>query len=248
MQSIGQTIYGSFKSTSKQPRWWILALLQVFCIGYLADFLVFKRTFFVEWGWALTFLLVLQPVCAYLWLDLKAVHENRQEKVYLKQFLFSVLAAFFVCTSAFGLIMLLVNTYGPGVLIFLLCMGVMATAVIAAMGAVILDLGFFRAWGLGLDVWRLKMSIPIIIMVLFVSGFASGFFVWPKFLAWVILNEGFSVSKASATIWILFLIAVIILGFLVAFLNSFLVRVFLNFIKPNSLNKQEAEILLQQNI
>ena len=231
MQRLSQIAYASLVSTSRCPRWWILALPQAAAFYFLSEL---PRSRFLSLpflGWLAAAAIVLIPATVWLWLDMDAKNSGRIIQKRLKLFIQSCLTAAGIMLSALAIILFIQLTGGAWVFFALVSSVVAATAALAMLYAVLCGQKFAPALALAVDTWNKKFSLAAAAAFILILGHAVSFaFVhgfWKSSPDWA----GFSVFSHSATIWVLLPALMILAAFCVAVLNCFLVFLFLESIR-----------------
>jgi hypothetical protein len=250
MSKLRQIAYASFVSTGRYPRRWILALIQVIAFSlvgelarphWLASPLVF---------WPLAGAIILGPVTALLWLEIEAADAKPAKSVVVKVFIQSCLTAdaLIFCSMVFSVAARLL--YPNWIFLAVFSSLVAATATLAMLYTVLCGQPFDRSIGLAMDTWNKKTSLAassafILILAQGVS-FALVHGVWINFLS----SPRFPVFTQSATIWVLLVVVIFFVVLAAAFLNCFLVLLFLETIKrekdPEAAKKAVENLMIAE--
>ncbi|MBL8029737.1 MAG: hypothetical protein JNN11_00630 [Candidatus Doudnabacteria bacterium] len=232
MQKLQKIVLESIKSTSEQPHWWILSVGQAFCVVVLGNFVKLQHINFISAGWFLTFILMLQPITVSLWLEAKFVHEKKQENIPVKVYLLHLGRSLLITGIALVVASTVYFTYRGSLFFFILLSFVGGTATLTMLNAVLVRQNVYKSLALAVDFWFQKFSFAVTTSILWGASFMGAFSIFSYVLLFFGKNAGFPVLNSSATIWVLFLVLLVILGFILAFLNCFLVNVFLETIRP----------------
>ncbi len=232
MLKLRQIAYASIESTSRTPRWWILALVQaVFAFLVMPSIvypgLLFSRYIFLSAG----SVIILVPVTVWIWMDIDARKSRSLKQKSLKFFIQS-------CVSAGGIMFcallatLAARVFVAQVVLFsLLSSLVTATSALAMLYAVLCEQRFSPAWGLALDTWSKKISLAAVVAFVLILAQAACFAFFHGLWDSLGFSGQFPVFGHSATIWILLFAVIFLAAFLGALLNCFLVFLFLETIR-----------------
>jgi hypothetical protein len=120
---------------------------------------------------------------------------------------------------------------------------VIPTAVVCALGLVLLNLNFTRGARLALDFWSLKSTVPAFAALSFMILHGWAFALARNTYRFLGFWEGFSESIGFGTIWSLALWLVWGLGIVGSFLNTFLVFGFLEILKTKDTGVKKEETI-----
>jgi hypothetical protein len=235
----------AFISTSRFPRWWILALVQACSLYLMGEFL--QPHYWLHNGgflvWPVLAVFIMSPAISWLWLDIESCKEKTARKTSLKSFIdFTKTSSAIIFCSL--LLMIAAKLAYPDWLFSALFSSIIsATATLAILFVVLCRQPFNRALMLALDTWTKKISMAAIVAFVLLLAHGVSFALVHGVLKSFASTEGFSVLTASATIWILFLALMVIVAFLAAFLNCFLVFFFLEIIGQKKDPEAEKAVL-----
>ena len=242
MLKLRQIAYASLVSTSRFPRWWILALAQIIAfslVGQLSRFDLLHLPFVF---WLVVGLMALMPVTVWLWLDIQAIYLKSLRQAAAQIFIRKCLSAGIVMLGSVILTMLIRQAYPAWVFLAVVSSLVAATAALAMLYIVLCEQSVPSALALALDTWHKKISLAVAaaFILIFAHGvsFTLVHSIWKSFKA----AGQFSVSSHSATIWVLLLVLLAIVVFFAAVLNCFLVFLFLEIIR----RKKDPEIAREE--
>lgn len=228
MLQIRQIAYQSLISTNRRRHWWILALGQVagfFSIGQLS------RPSWQSFPWMIGAVILVVPITVWLWLDIAAVNLNANKELGWKIFLTKCLTVFAILFCALAIIILARAVYLNWIFLSLFSSLILATASLAMLYVVLCGQVFVAAWSLALDTWHKKISLALLAALILVAGhgisFAFVHAVWSPDL----VSGEFSALSHSATIWISLAAFALIIAYLGAVSNCFLVFFFLEVIR-----------------
>jgi hypothetical protein len=214
MLNFHRIAYNSIKSTSRQPRWWILALLQVIAFSLLGELAKPELLFAPVIFWLIAAIVMAVPK------ELKAKNFVRyclQSGVVI---VFSVLVT--ILARVFS---------GLWVFLAIVTSLVASTASLAMLYIVLCDQPAKAALTLAIDTWNKKISLAAITALILILAHGISYAlvhgVWKNF----VFAAEFSVLNYSATIWVLLVALVVIAAFFAAILNCFLVLLFLEIIR-----------------
>lgn len=240
MQSLKKIIHSALKSTSIRPSWWIFSFSQIAILFFVSFTARFQGNYFIKLLISAILLAILQPVVVWLWLDIDADNSKVENQVLVSSFIKKCINCFFLSFIA-SLILILVRQYQVSWEISALLSSVIsATALLGSLYVVICGQTFYKSLALAVDTWYQKFSLVLAAALVLIVAHALGFSFARGILAPLINTGEFSGFIHSATIWLLILPALVLLGFLGAFLNSFLIKLFLNII--NRKKEPEAQM------
>ena len=233
MQRFARILSSAFNCVWERKNLWPIAFLQFVSLPLairMLRFFIFDPVPRVLS--ALSLLVVFSFSTVILWLTVKAYIEKQSLNVKLIDF-FRASASVFGFTALGILAGLFLKSLALHWLVLVLLLSLVNAALVAVMlSSVLFSLNFKRSLALTLDFWNRKFSFisTMVFVVLFAHGMsyylAHAF--WPQARQ----NPQFSVSKGSATIWMLLVISAIVAAFFASFLNAFLVILFLDTAKP----------------
>jgi hypothetical protein len=228
---LREIFYEALVSTSRFPRWWIFALAQAALLYWIGELLQPRhllRPFSVLW--LLLAVLVMAPVTVWLWKDIEARKAGRENQILIKHFLgyCSEISVIILCSAALLVVAKLI--YPDWLFSALVSSLISATATLAILYIVLCGQPFDRALSLALDTWNKKISLAALVAFVLLLAHGISFALVHGFLRDFMTRGGFSISGDFVTIWVLCLIALVFTAFAAAFLNSFLVLLFLEII------------------
>jgi len=232
MSKLLQIIHFSLISTSQNPRWWILGFFQVISLPILV--IVSARPAMLMSKFAFLFLaaiLVGVPSTVYLWMDVdarkfKTVYQKAQKFFFRQCLTFTA-----IMLLTLGVIILAKLMHNDWVFLALLSSLVIATCVLAMMFAVLCEQDTIHSLALSASAWNKKFSLAATIAFVLIIVQALSFAFLHSFLKDFNPNIKFELLSGSATIWVLLLLLLFVVAICMAFLNSFLVHLFLDTIR-----------------
>jgi hypothetical protein len=120
-----------------------------------------------------------------------------------------------------------------------------ATSTLSILFIVLCREPFYKALMLALDTWSKKISLAALVAFTLLVAHGVSFALVHGTLKSFRNMEGFSVFGHSATIWILFSACLLFSAFIAAFLNTFLVLLFLEIIARQKDPKPEKAPITQ---
>jgi hypothetical protein len=244
MQRLRKIFYEAFVSTGRFPRRWILALVQaaaLYSVGELLQPRLLLRPFSV--CWLILAVAVMAPVTAWLWLDIAAYASRIKNRVKAKVFLTGSLAmcAIVLCSAA---VMAVAKFIYPDWLFSALLSSIIsATSTLALLYIILCGQTFAKSLTLAFDTWNKKISLAALIAFVLLLTHGVSYALVHGVLQSLKVTRGFSIPIHSATIWVLLLVLFLITAFAAAFLNSFLVLLFLDIIARKKDPESEKAIL-----
>ena len=230
MLNLRQIAYHSLISTSRRPRWWILALGQILAFAFVGEL---SRLHLLRWPfifWLAFSLIALMPITVWLWLDIQAVYQKSPRQLVLTKFIKLCQSVGAVSSGSVIFIILVRSIYPSWVFMALISSLVAATASLAMLYIVLCNQAIVSALGLALDTWHRKISLAVAAACILIFTHAVSFaLVHSVFKGFRAAGE-FSVLSHSATIWVLLAALMAIISFFAAGLNCFLVFLFLEII------------------
>lgn len=231
---MSQIAYKALISTNKSYRWWILSFFQVTALALVG---IYTRPYSLVNLWAVWLLvgLVLLPITTVgLWMDMETVHNLKPSQVSLKNFVRTSLVSAVFIMVAVG-IMVAVRLMDPNWVLIIMLSGIVSgTITLAVLYSVLCKTDFFSSLILALDTWRKKISLAVYVALVVILANGAAFVLarslWPE----VSKMGEFPVFSHSATIWVLLVAFSVAIAYFAAFLNCFLVFLFLNIIQRKS--------------
>ncbi len=247
MPKLRQIAYDSFVSTGCYPRRWTLALIQVIAFSLVGELARPRWLVSPFLFWLLAGAAVLGPVTARLWLEIEAAESKVPKPVPANIFIQSCATATAVIFCSVGLSIAARFVDGTWIFLALVSSLIAATATLAMLYAVLCAQPFDRSLALALSTWNKKISLAAAAaFILILAQGVSFALVHGVFLNFLSLS-GFSVFTHSATIWVLLLALVFVVVLAAAFLNCFLVLLFLETIRrekePESLKNDVVKLV-----
>jgi hypothetical protein len=231
MRRLREIFYEALVSTSRFPRWWILALAQaalLYLVGELLQLRHLLRPF--SFLWLILAVFVMAPVTVWLWKDIEARKARQENQITIKKFFgfCPEISAVIFCS-----VLLLVAAkliYPDWLFSALVSSLISATSTLAVLYIVLCGQPFDRALSLALDTWNKKISLAALVAFVLLLAHGISFALVHGFLRDFMTRGGFSISGDFVTIWVLCLMVLVFTAFAAAFLNSFLVLLFLEII------------------
>lgn len=243
MQRLRKIFYESLVSTSRFPRWWILALVQLTGLYLVAEFSRprWLSTVFIFWLVAGLVLLVFSTTL--LWLEIESAEQKQNKKIDIKSFIAKSQISAAIVIYSIILVIIVRFTHWTWELLTLISSMVAATATLGMLYAVLCSQPFYKALTLAFDTWNRKFSLAAAVAFVLIIAHGASFALVHGTLKNISNPQGFSVLTDSATIWILFLILLFLVAFIAAVLNNFLVRLFLQTIDRKKDPETEKAVL-----
>jgi len=231
MKSLRQIFYESFLSTSRFPRWWILALAQGISLYLIGEFSQPHRLVRpVSLCWIILSLLIMAPATLWLWMEISSFKLKSENRMAAETF-FRYCAAIAVI-AAFSLALIIVPkfVYPDWIFSALISSIVSGTSTLAILYVVLCAQPLNKALVLALDTWNKKISLAAMAAFILLLAHGVSFALVHGVVKSLKTVQGFSVFSHSATIWLLLLVLLMFTAFAAAFLNSFMVLLFLEII------------------
>lgn len=206
-------------------------MAQAICLYFLTKFS--KPEVFFGKNQSLFFLalLVLSLVSTTIWLDALAAHTRKVYKLTASKFFYRCLNVLIISISAIISMLILRLFLIHWVFLVLTSSLISGTAVIGMLASVLFEISYLKALGLALDAWRKRISLAAIAAFCVILSHGAAY----ALVHSAVNNVGhreFSVLNHSATIWMLFVVVALVIGFITALINCFLVILFLETIRP----------------
>jgi len=242
MLQLREKIYNSLVSTSRHPRWWILAFLQIAALSAMGKFskpYLLDTPYFL---WLILAILVLQPVIAWLWLDIEAQSEGKVKRASVRGLLMACLRSLAITFAAEVFLMISRAIIFDWTFLALISSLVAATSTLAILYVILCQQPFYKAWALALDTWHKKISLAAASAVVLIFAHGISYVLVHTVWAGIFSKGEFSAFNHSATIWVLSAVLCFAVAYLGAVLNCFLVFLFLDIIR----RQKEPEIVENQ--
>jgi hypothetical protein len=231
MFKFKQILREALISTSRFPRWWILALAQgtsLYLIGEFSQPHRLVRPFSV--CWIILSLCVMAPATAWLWLEISAFKTKSKNQLIVKTFFGYCTAAVAIVACSLAVIIATKLIYPDWLFSALVSSIVSGTSTLAILYAVLCAQPLNKALVLAIDTWNKRISLAALVAFILLLAHGVSYALVHSVLISFQTMQGFSVSSHSATIWVLLLALLFFTAFAAAFLNSFLVILFLEII------------------
>lgn len=243
MPNLVKLANASLVSVKQCPRWWVLAFFQVlafFVMGRLARPPLASAP---KLYWLAAAFVILPPLTVWLWLDMEPKTQGVVKQLSLKSFLKKIIGTTGVFFLGVAVLVIARILYPNWTFIALLSSLVAATCTLAVLYIVLFSQQFSAAWRLALDAWNKKISLAAsVALVLIVAHGMTFIFVHGGWFSGF-KSRQFSALGYSATILVLLAASAVIIAFLAAFLNCFLVLLFLDIVKGKKHQEAEAEAM-----
>lgn len=231
MRNLREIFHESFVSTSRFPPWWILALAQGTSLYLLGEFSQPRRLaepFSVFW--IILSLCVMAPATAWLWLEISAFKSKLKNNLIVKIFFGYCAATVAIMVCSLAIIVVPKFVYPDWLFSALLSSIVSGTSTLAILYVVLCAQPLNKAIILAIDTWNKKLSLAALSAFILLLAHGVSFALVHSAIKSLKTMQGFSVFSHSATIWLLLLVLLFFIAFVGAFLNSFLVILFLEII------------------
>lgn len=238
MLKLKQIFYESLLSTSRFPRWWILALVQLVGLSLVGEFSRPGRVGTVLIFWLFCGVIFLVLATSLLWMEIRLNKEKKEFSIGAKNFIVKCNASAVVVFASVILVIAVRLMSTLWVFLAFFSSVIAATATLVMLYAVLCQEPFYKALALALDTWNRKFSLAAIVAFLLILAHGVSFALVHGFFTGFRGMHGFSVFSHSATIWVLFLALISLIAFVSAVLNSFLVLLFLESIRQ----KKDPEV------
>jgi hypothetical protein len=245
MRSLREIFYESLLSTSRFPRWWILALAQGTALYLMGEFSQphrLVRPFSVLW--IILSLCVMAPATAWLWLSISSLKIKSSSQISQKKFVGYCIAIAIIVVCSLAVIIAPKFFYPDWLFSALLSSIVSGTSTLAILYVVLCTQPLSKAIILAIDTWNKKLSLAALAAFILLLAHGVSFALVHTVLKSLKTMQGFSVFSHSATIWLLLLVLLFFIAFIGAFLNSFLVILFLEIIGRKKDPEAEKKAIL----
>ena len=180
--------------------------------------------------WLILAVCVMAPVTVWLWKDIEARKARRENQISIKRFLEFCLEISAVIFCSIALLVAAKLIYPDWLFSALASSIISATSTLAILYIVLCGQPFDRALSLALDTWNKKISLAALVAFVLLLTHGVSFAMVHGILKGFMSRRGFPISGDFVTIWVLCLIVLLFTAFVAAFLNSFLVLLFLEII------------------
>ncbi|HYV33649.1 MAG TPA: hypothetical protein VE973_02275 [Candidatus Limnocylindria bacterium] len=231
MRTPTQIAYSSVISTSRTPRWWILALVQVAAFAVMGELLRPHWPTAIYACWLICALAIIIPTTVQFWHEIQADREKAAIQISSKMFIKQCLTAEAILLLALVIIVAARWALLPWVFLVVISSLVAATAILAMLYAVLRELPFNKALASALYTWNKKASMGAIAALILILAQGASFALVSYLRKSLEITGQFSLLSHSATIWILLAAIIFLVGVLAAVLNCFLVNLFLEIIQ-----------------
>jgi hypothetical protein len=226
-----QILYESLISTSRFPRWWILALVQASSVYVIGELLQPRRLFRpFSFAWIIFAVCIMAPVTVWLWREIESYKAKRRSQMSVQKIFNQCLAIGVVVLCSVALVAAAKLLYPDWLFSALVSSIISGTSTLAILFVVLCGQPFGKALGLALDTWNKKISLAAFVAFVLLLAHGVSFALVHGILRSLMAEPGFSVSADSATIWVLCSVSLLVTAFAAAFLNNFLVLLFLEII------------------
>ena len=246
MHNYPQIITKSFKNAWTQKSIWLLSFVQVVCL-----FLVLGKLSPIWWGqpqkalWSLGLTFIFSLSSVLLWLKIKAFEEKLPIVLSIKLFFQIAIRIFAIMFLAIVLCVGLKTIHIHWTFFSLFSSLLSASMTVAMLAAVLFNLSFQKSLGFMLSLWDNKASFitsgAFVVILAHVYAFYLSHAYWP------LASDmgGFSVSKLSATILVVFLLSAAVAAFFASLANAFLVILFLEVVQTKKDPEQIKNVVIQ---
>jgi hypothetical protein len=231
MQRLREILYESLISTGRFPRWWILALAQaasLYLIGEFSQPHRLVRPFSA--CWIILSLCVMAPATAWLWLEISSNKQKSKNLISVKVFFGYCAATVAIVVCSLVLIVAPKLVYPDWLFSALISSIISGTSTLAILYVVLCGQPLGKALILAIDTWNKKISLAALMAFVLLLAHGVSYALVHGLIKSLKATGGFPVFSHSATIWILLLVLLFFTAFAAAFLNSFLVLLFLEII------------------
>ncbi len=251
MLNLPQIAYKSITSASRSPGWWILSLLQIIALTFIAPSLAQPRLLLhlVFILWLVAGVIIFTVSTVWLWLDIDERRPRNGAQKSVKPYITMCLTTGSILLCALALIIITRLGFVAWVFFALITSIVAATAVLAMLFAVLINQNLGPSLALALDTWNKKTSLATAVALTLIMGHAVSFT-----LMHTVVNpasfSNFSDIHEFATIWVMLgvLLLIVIVSFFVAILNCFLVLLFIEIIRQKKDPEAVAEALAHKTV
>lgn len=232
----------SILSTSRFPRWWILAILQAGAFSAVGQLVRPQSLNHISAMWLVLVMAVLPPLTIRLWQDIEAYkfinNPDKPRHNFKSQ---SVSGIGLILMTVF--VVLLARWIFPFWPLHTLVFAVTAsTAGLSLLYIALCDQNLSSALSLAMDTWNKRISFAGAAAAILIVAHGISYALVHRVLGDLYLIREFSVSGHSATIWLLLAAVVVLIAYLSAILNCFVVLLFLDTIN----RKKDPETVRQE--
>jgi hypothetical protein len=241
MFNLDKIVYKALVSTSKHYSWWILAFFQAGLLFFAGRFL--KPHFLLNYKsiFLFTAVVVLQPICLWLWLEITASYENVEIKTNQNKFWQTCFRLFVICAVSIIICSVPRFFYLNWVSLSLFSSAVSSTTLLSMLYCSLNRQGVKNSTLLAFDTWRKNVSLAVVFTVFLIICHGVSFVIIHTTAASFELARGFSDFNHSATIWLLLLVLAVFIAYFGAVLNYIVIALFLESIKPIKQKKPSLE-------
>ena len=246
MLALRQIFFKALKSTSIRPGWWIFALMQFLLLSVASLFahghhIVLHKVLFL-----LLILAILSPVVVGLWLDIATEEDNSAEKLNLQTYWRKTFNCFLVIAFPALVIQQLKIFHLAWVPLVVFSSLLAATGVVSALYSIICNQSAYKSYLLAVDTWHKKISFVVYSALAIILSQGAGLIMAKTIFEHFFPIWGeFSGLEHSATIWLLVLLMLAVFGFIGAFLNAFLVKLFVYIIRQKKAAEPNSQAFSQ---
>ncbi len=180
--------------------------------------------------WIILSLCVMAPVTAWLWLEISSFKLKSKNQISVKIFFGHCVATIAVVVCSLALIIVPKLVYPDWLFSALISSIISGTSTLAILYVVLCGQPFGKALILAIDTWNKKISLAALVAFVLLLAHGVSYALVHGVIKSLKTMQGFSVFSHSATIWLLLLVLFFLTAFAAAFLNSFLVLLFLEII------------------
>lgn len=230
MDKVLKIVYRSILVTGRQPIWWLFALLQAMAFSAVGQLARPRMLYSPVTVWLILAAVLLAPLTIWLWqsIEYESASEPkiRPKRNFLRQ---NISGSILILVTV--LIIILARLIFPFWPLHTLVFAVTA----ASSGLALLYLALCEqdlpsSLRLAMDTWNKKISFSAAAALVLLVAHGISYGLMHGILENTLLFNKFSVAGHSATIWVLLLGLMLVIGYISAILNCFVVFLFLEII------------------
>jgi hypothetical protein len=183
------------------------------------------------------------PATAWLWLEISSFKLKSKNQMSIKTFFRHCVSIAVIIVCSLALILASKFVYPDWLFSALVSSIVSGTSTLAILYVVLCGQQFNKALILAVDTWNKKISLAALVAFVLLLVHGVSFALVHSVVKSLKIMQGFSVPSHSATIWLLLLALFFLTSFAAAFLNSFLVLLFLEIIARKKDPEEEKAAL-----
>ena len=242
MEMFAKLVYRSVNLSSRQPRWWLLALLQAMAFSAIGQLARLRMLNQLSALWLALAIGILPMLTIWLWQDVEKLSvKDNQPKAKNNFYAQSVSGIGLIIITVFIILLTrLIFPFWPlHTLIFAVAT---STAGLALLYVALCGQNLSSAFALAIDTWNKRLSFAAFAAIVLIIAHGMSFALVHGVFENVYLTWEFSVFGHSATIWLLLTALLLLIAYFWAILNCFVVLLFLETIN----RKKDPEAIKQE--